>query len=193
MKIGQTIMIVVGGKEIHLVPRLRFAMRLERRPGSFSGLSREIMEGSLTAAVEIIRDHTAMPDLPKRILETGLPRLTTPLLNYVMGIAGIDLDDAPANDHGNRTKQRANIPFSEYLANLYRLGTGWLGWTPKDTLDSTPAEIMEAYKGRLELLRSIFGGKEEAPSPASDIPLDDKIKTAFASFNVVRMQRRKAA
>lgn len=193
MKIGQTIMIVLGGEAIELRPSLRFAMRLERRPGSFAGLTREIMDGSLTTAVEIIRDHTDMPDLADRIMETGLARLTTPLLNYVMGVAGIDMDDAPANDHGRPGKQRPSIPFSEYLANLYRLGTGWMGWTPKETLDSTPAEILEAYKGRLELLRSIFGSKDDAPSPATDIPLDEKVKTAFASFNVVRMQRRKAA
>lgn len=193
MKLADDIIIRLGGEAITLRPSLRFAMRLDRRPGSFGALSREIMEGSLSAAVEIMRDHTDMPDLPTRIMETGLPRLTTPLLNYVMGVAGIDMDDAPANDHGKPTKQRPNIPFSEYLANLYRLGTGWLGWTPQETLDATPAEILEAYKGRLELLRAIFGSKEEAPSPASDIPLDDKIKTAFASFNVVRVNRRKAA
>lgn len=190
-KLAQSITITLGGKDIHLVPRLRFAMRLERRPGSFAALSREIMDGSLSAACDIIRDHTDLPDLPKHILDTGLACLTTPLLSYLMAIAGIDPEDAPAND--NRTKQPGTIPFSDHLANLYRLGTGWLGWTPKDTLESTPAEIMEAYKGRLELLRSIFGGEQEAPSPASDIPLDDKIKTAFASFNVVKMKRRRAA
>ncbi len=140
--------------------------------------------------MEIVRDHTDLPDLPTRILDTGLARLTTPLLSYLMAIAGIDPDDAPANDNAAKGK---TVPFADHLANLYRLGTGWLGWTPKDTLDSTPAEIMEAYKGRLELLRSIFGGEKETPSPASDIPLDDKIKTAFASLNVVKMKRRRTA
>ncbi|MEX0404049.1 hypothetical protein ABGN05_00055 [Aquibium sp. LZ166] len=192
-KLADDIIVRIGGEAITLRPCLRFAIRLERRPGSFSILTREIMDGSLSAAVEIIRDHTVMPDLPKRILETGLPSLTTPLLGYVMGLAGIDPDDGPANDHGKPTKQRRDVPFSDYLANLYRIGTGWLGWTPKDTLEATPLEILEAYKGRLELLRSVFGGKEDAPDSKSDMPLDQKFKTAFGSFGTTIAKRKKAA
>lgn len=191
MKLADDINVRLAGELITLRPSLRYAMRLEARPGSFAALTREIMDGSLSTAVEIIRDHCDLPDLPQRILETGLQSLTTPLLNYVLAIAGIDMEDAPANEHGNHAKQRASVSFKEYLANLYRIGAGQLGWTPKDTLDATPLEILEAYKGRIELLRSIFGGKEETPK--SDMPLDDKIKTAFASFNVVKLQRRKAA
>lgn len=192
-KLADDITVRIGGEAITLRPCLRFAIRLERREGSFSSLSREIMDGSLSAAVEIVRDHTDLSDLPQRILETGLPRLTNPLLLYVMALAGIDPDDAPANDQGKPVKQQRETPFSEYLASLYRIGTGWLGWTPTETLDATPAEIMEAYKGRLDLLRSVFGGKDDTTDKQSDMPLDDKFKVAFGSFGTTVVKRGRAA
>lgn len=193
MRLAETITITLGADSIELRPSLRCAMRLERRPGSFAKLTRDVMDQSLSAAVEIITDHTDMPDLAKRILETGLPRLTTPLLHYVMGIAGIDPEDAPANDHGRPTKQRRDVPFNEHLAGLYRIGTGWLGWTPKDTLDATPAEIMEAYKGRLEMLKGIFGSGENETPDRSTLSLDEKVKTALGSFSTTKVKRTKVA
>jgi hypothetical protein len=57
------------------------------------------------------------------------------------------------------------------------------------TLNATPAEIIEAQKGRTELLRAVFGGGEEEPS---NLPLDDKVKTAFGSFTTTIVKRRKA-
>lgn len=191
-KLADEITVRIGGEAITLRPCLRFAIRLERREGSFSSLTKAVMDGSLSAAVEIVRDHTDMPNLADRILETGLARLTNPLLLYVMALAGIDPDDAPANDHGKPSKPRRDTPFSEHLASLYRIGTGWLGWTPADTLDATPSEIMEAYKGRLELLRSIFGGKDDAPDKQSDMPLDDKVKGLFGGRTTI-VKRGRAA
>lgn len=186
-KLADDITVILAGGAITLRPSLRFAIRLERRPGSFAALVQEIMDGSLSAACDIIGDHVRMtPDMQDAIL-AALPSLRGPLIAYVMACAGIDPDDAPAND--NRGQPRKSVPFDEYLIGLYRVGTGWLGWTPHVTLNATPAEIIEAQKGRTELLRAVFGGGEEEPS---NLPLDDKVKTAFGSFTTTIVKRRKA-
>lgn len=185
-KLATDIVVSIGGEAITLRPSLRFAIRLERRPGSFSKLASEVMDGSLSAAVEIIRDHDDSPFLESHVLDE-LDTLQTPLLQYVMALAGIDPEDAPANDNNAKGK---SVPFAEHLAGLYRIGTGWLGWTPDTTLDATPAEISEAYRGRLELLKTVFGGGGEEAAK-SDLPLDDKVKSAFASFNTVKVKRKK--
>lgn len=187
MRLGERITITLGSEEIHLAPRLRHAMRLERRPGSFGALVRQMSDDSLSAACDIIGDHVRMtPDMQDAILDV-LPSLKAPLIAYVMACAGIDPDDAPAND--NRGQSRKSVSFDEYLIGLYRVGTGWLGWTPHVTLNATPAEIIEAQKGRVELLRAVFGGGDE---PASDLSLDEKVKTAFGSFSTTIVKRRKA-
>ncbi len=188
MKLADDITVRIGGEAITLRPCLRFAIRLERRPGSFAGLIQEITDGSLTATCDLIGDHLDMTPHTQDAVFNVLPDLREPLLAYVMACAGIDADDnAPAND--NKAKGKP-VSFGEHLAGLYRIGTGWLGWTPADTLDATPAEIMEAYRGRLDMLKSIFGGGDETPK--SDLPLDDKIRTAFAGFTTVKVSRKKA-
>jgi hypothetical protein len=181
-KLADDIVIRLGGEDIVLRPSLRFAMRLERRPGSFGQLAREITDGSLTTACEIIRDHEpAMPYLKQRVFE-ALGELREPLMRYVLDCAGFD-PDAPAADNDNPQ----TVTFAEHLAALYRVGTGWLGWTPQDTLGATPAEIMEARAGRLELLKAIFGEAEKPKEKASFT--DDNVMAAMRSLGAVREAR----
>ena len=183
MRLASKITIKVAGESIELRPSLRHAIRLERREGSFSQLVRDIQDGSLSAAVEIIADHTNLPFLQNRVFDV-LSQLQGPLLEYVSACAGIDPEDAPANT--DEKSERKSVPFADYLTQLYQIGTGWLGWTPKDTLDATPAEIMLAYKGRTEMLNAIFGSGEDETPATDDRPLAEKFRSIFAAHGTVR-------
>lgn len=167
MRIADQITIIVGGEVIELRPCLRFAMRLERRPGSFEKLLTDVADGSLSAAVEIVGDHTGMLFLKNHVFE-ALPSIGDALVAYVMACVGINSDNAPSDDKKAKGKSAPLVSFTEHLADLYRIGTGWLGWTPTQTLDATPAEIMEAFRGRQEMLKAIFGGAEEKSEPKGD-------------------------
>jgi hypothetical protein len=186
MKLAETIEIKVAGKRITLRPSLRHAIRLERREGSFARLMSDIMDGSLSASCEIIADHCSLPFLESRVFDAGLDTLKEPLLRYVVACAGIDDElgeDAPKEKPGK------SVSFPEHLAGLYRIATGWLGWPPNVALDATPAEIMEAYKGRVEMLKAIFGSSEPTPNPPADF--GDKLKTALQSFEVKKVKRQR--
>lgn len=47
-----------------------------------------------------------------------------------------------------------------------KIGTGWLGWSEADTLDTEIATIWLAWEGRQEMLQAIFGGTPAADKPA---------------------------
>ncbi|GAB1581736.1 hypothetical protein [Phyllobacterium phragmitis] len=163
VKLADDTIISIGDTDIVLRPCLRFAMRLDRRPGSFAQLGKEIMDGSLTAACEIIRDHADIPMLETRILDNGIDRLKWPLIAYLGQCMGLDPSDTsePANDNSKATNGKPQTTH-DFLIGLYRIGTGWLGWSPEATLDASPAEIMEAQRGRMDMLKAIFGdGKAE--------------------------------
>jgi hypothetical protein len=182
MRLAEEITVTIAKEAVTLRPSLRFAIQLERRPGSFQNLTRDIMDGSLTAAVEIIQPHTDLDFLPNRIMDE-LDGLKPALLQYVMACAGVDRDDAPKA--APRGKAAKSVPFKDYLHDLYKKATGWLGWAPEVALDATPAEIQLAYEGRLEMLKSIYGNNEKA-QPDDDRPLEEKFRSVFSSFGTVK-------
>lgn len=170
----------LGGELIALRPTLRCALRLERREGGFTQLISDLQEGSLTAALFVLRDHYKHPFADVHVLDTGIDDVCAVLVRFVLECAGIDPD---AKAERNEKGEKLEVSFAEHLAHLYRIGTGWLGWTPRDTLDATPAEITEAYYGRVEMLRAIFGGGDTAKPKATP----DQIREAFRSLGAKRV------
>lgn len=177
MKLAEPIIVTIADTEIELRPSLRRAMQLERRAGSFRQLLSDISEGSLTAALAIIEPHAdGMLFLENRVFDE-LAQLQPVLTAYVLQCAGIDPEE-PATSR--KTKDKGQ-PFADYLTGLYRIGTGWLGWTPEITLDATPAEIIEANKGRMEMLKAIFDSGSEKTN-TDDRPLNEKFRAVFAGI-----------
>lgn len=181
MKLADDIVVTIGSEDIVLHPSLRHAIRLERRKGSFAALLREIEDDTFATARELIRDHHDHIELDFQIMD-ALTQLKGPLLRYVVALTGVDPDNSPAKGKG----RGKTVPFGDHLANLYRIGTGWLGWTPQDTLDATPAEIIEAYNGRLDMLKAIFGSSDKPATVADDRPLDQKFRSLFAAHGTVK-------
>lgn len=188
-KLGQSIQVRIGSESAILRPSLRHALALESLsegglPGLLSGLS----EGSLTIYCAIIRPHYHGPDMgfASRVFD-AMNDLQEPLSKYVISCLGVDPDKESDKQDGKA------VPFNEHLINLYKIGTGWLGWTPEDTLDATPTEIMLAYEGRIDLLKAIFGSPE--PKPETDgMSLDDKLKAVVGMNKIVKVpskQKRK--
>lgn len=182
MGLAREITITIAGELVALRPSLRHAMRLERREGSFAQLIRDVTDGSLTAALEIIRPIHPVPFLDAKVMDVGLDNLQAPLLLYIAACAGIDeelSDDAKAP--GNP------VSFEEHLTGLYRLATGWLGWPPNVALDVTPTEIIEAYKGRVAMLKAIFGGANDEEQEPVDTA--ERFTTVLRSFGTTKIMR----
>ena len=181
MRLAAPIIIVLAGEAVTLRPSLACAMQLERRPGSFKGLLDEIADDSLSAASAIIAPHHSHPTLASRIMDARLDVLRPTLIDYVLQCAGIDPDAKAAADG-------PSLSFAEHLQQLYRVGTGWLGWTPDATLDATPAEIMEAHRGRMDMLKAIFGSGEAVQPESKPASLDDKIRLTMAALGAKRVE-----
>ncbi len=148
---------------ITLRPSLRAAYVLERRYDGFDKLLRLVADGSLLAISDVIREGAGentvtryLDSLEGMSLHIGIDRLAGPAAEFIFALAGADrskpVQEAPGKP----------ISFEQHHTNLFRIATGWLGWTPDEAWDATPAEIMEAYKGRTDMLAAIFGGSKEA-------------------------------
>lgn len=191
MRLDQEIVITLDGKTIRLRPTLRAAYRLEKEFGGFDNLYAGLVDCSLTAVKAVIRasDQSSnagnfldlLADRPLRaVLEIVMP----PLLEHVGALIGFD-----PNFTGDSASGTISMTFAEYHDKLFRIGTGWLGWTPEETWNASPDEIIEAYKGRCEMLRAIFGGQEPDRPKAS---FDDQLRATMTSV-IARKRAQRAA
>lgn len=172
------ITIRVGRDTVYLRPTLRAALRLERRFG-FPKLLSAIADGHVGIMAEIIREGSAyttdIPNMLDAIVTNGvqisLEILTLPLFSFVASLVGADESDAGEAETGPR------VTFAEGHEHLFRIATGWLGWTPDTAWNATRAEILAAHKGRVEMLQAIYGAPEKpAGSPAT---ADERLKGAL--------------
>lgn len=183
MRVGEEFAVFLSGEVLSLRPSLRCAMKLADRPGGFPQLIRDLQDGSLTAICDLIADHASIQLLPNRVFDSGIDAFRAPLMAYVLVCAGIDMETEDTPHQGK------SLSFPEHLAQLYRYGTGWLGWTPEETLEATPAEIIEAVKGRAEMMRVIFGGKEPGEEPPPPTDLGQKFRVMFGGFGTTKIER----
>jgi hypothetical protein len=155
MRLADETTIEFGHEVIRLRASLRAAFRLERRHGGFDKIIHAIADGHLGVMADVVREssNTDLLDCIGRLpLRDAITRLVEPLSAHVLALAGVDAGSSKAEPGAER------IPFSEYFLKLFRLATGWCGMSPSEAWQATPAEITEAYKGRLELLGAMFGG-----------------------------------
>jgi hypothetical protein len=153
--------ICLGFETIHLRATLRAAFRLERTYEGFHNLSEAIALGHVAAFADLIREASDDPKAVDCYFEyvasnpmlVSIMELREPLLKFIPILSG-----AADAKGGDKTSSGPRITFEEYHTKLFRIATGWLGWTPEQAWNATLAEILEAHQGRTEMLASIFGG-----------------------------------
>lgn len=161
MLAADQIVLRLGGEVYPLRASLRAAIRLDRNHG-LPALAKGIADGSLSILSAILAECGAPANVfAGRALGEALPdacAACAQLLPEVFGLSDRDdRDDAPP-------QAGKSITHAEHLGQLYRAATGTLGWPPSQTLDATPAEIIEAATGRHafvgDILRAVFGAPD---------------------------------
>lgn len=55
-------------------------------------------------------------------------------------------------------------PWEEAFLEMFKVATGWLGWSPMDAWNATPQEITDAFEGHIAKLKAIHGSDGGEPS-----------------------------
>lgn len=150
-------------------------MALTSYPEGFAGLVHEITRQSLTAIRAVIlaaatdrreakaylRQTASLP------LASFLPDAQAAALAILAAILSTGDDaqtDAPSQ--GGKSKDTTpGKPWREHYSDLFRFGTGWLGWPPETVWTASPAELSEAFAAHADHLIAMSGGsKDEAPA-----------------------------
>jgi hypothetical protein len=161
-----TITIAVAGKTprvFTLRASLRAAITLYNEHGSYSALAAKLAAGSFSACRSIIKHCCTNPDELWRFeafvnagaLHAAILENQDDLIRFVQIIAGAD----PDSDNPETTGKP--MTFDQYHERLFEIGTGWLSWTPEATWNATKSEILAAYRGRMDMLKAIFGKADD--------------------------------
>ena len=157
--------IVIGHETIRLRPTLGAAFRLEQKYHGFHNLFNAVASGSVSALSDVIKEGCGQTSALTDYLDSSseddplvisLDLVIRQVCTFLLALSGNDAADV-VGDHGIKEQ----ITYLEYHTKLYRLATGWLGWSPEIAWAATPVEILEAQKGRVEMLKAVFGGKQE--------------------------------
>ena len=151
-----------GGYTVRLRASLRAAMRLERLHDGFGPLITKLDQFDTTTIRDTIfiaaSDYSAaqrfLASISTEPLQAYRHAVTGPLASLLAAFFPPEATDTTSTS----TTPVKPVPWSEAYAQLYQIGTGWLGWTPAETWAATPTEITQALEGRVAHLIAMNGG-----------------------------------
>jgi Conserved hypothetical phage protein (DUF2376). len=160
------------GHVVVLRPSLRAAVTLERLHGDWSGLLLCLDQTHLATVQALIRASAVNRNAAEALLSSFQNLPIREIKEAVIG----PLSDLMALFLAPMTEERAGEPkptnskpkpWSDAYAELFRFGTGWLGWTPADTWAATPTEIAQALEGKVAMMIAMNGGPDETDGTSS--------------------------
>lgn len=142
------IYVELAGEAFELRPSLRATTRLVRRHG-LPALYVAVQDFNVTVIADMLREAGIRPALLlAEIAAIGLGkvrfRLTGPLTQFVLAVAGIDPDDTTPS----KPATGKPMTLEQFHTQLFETATGGLGWAPEEAWNATTAEIVAAYKGQ---------------------------------------------
>lgn len=166
----ETLLTCNDNSHVSLRPTLRAACYLERLHDGFPGLFSRLEQSNLATIREVIMQAASSRQEAKAFL-SELEQLplrhvaeitVSPLLALCTGFF-------PKNDQNDSKKAKPSkavkpVTMQDVYSELFAIGTGILGWTPNDTWNATPSEIVAAGKSRnhfiSDILKAVFGAPE---------------------------------
>lgn len=157
-----------AGHVVLMRPSLRAAMTLERLHGGWSGFLLRFDQFNLTTVQALISASAVNPRAAEALLSSlgGEPIKTVKATLEGPCVALLSMFLASTGEQDGQGAQAAKqtdraLSWSDAYAELFQIGTGWLGWTPKETLAATPTEITDAFTGKIAMLKAIHGSADE--------------------------------
>ena len=153
---------VYGGNAVSLRPSLRAATQLEQYQGGFPALILKLQELD-TATIKAVIHAAATDRQEATAFLSGLANkplhmidntFLEPLYRLITGLM------SPSRKPAETQSTGTPVEWSDLYADLFKIATGWLGWTPTDAWAATLIEITEAFDGHVAKLKALHGDGE---------------------------------
>ncbi|WP_407473652.1 hypothetical protein [Sulfitobacter sp. PM12] len=174
------IALAYGGNTIWLKPSLRAATNLEALHGGFPALLSKLHDFDTATIREIIRyaapDRAAAQTLLNAL--SGASLRTVQQVTLAPAFALLTALMTPVSEKITGEAARAStgkaVAWSDLYADLYKIATGWLGWTPDTAWNATLPEILNAFDGHIDQLKAVHGSSEDQTTSAPTMSNDQR-------------------
>ncbi|MBW7056971.1 phage tail assembly chaperone [Paracoccus bogoriensis] len=166
-----------GPHAVTLRASLRAAVALDAMPGGFAAVWDGLAGQKLTTLHAVIRAAaTDRAEAERLIAHTATHPLAqfalcaqAACLALIAAYLPVDQGKAPLSSAPAR-------PIRDHLADLYRFGTGWLGWPPSEVWNASPAELEAAVLAHVDRLVMM--------TPDAEAPEDAAARNAQRQANI---------
>jgi hypothetical protein len=161
-----------GANLVWLKPSLRAATILEKQHGGFPALLTQIEEQNTTTIRAVIMASAIDTGAAQRLLEALADQPLTTVTETTLApcmtlVAALMMPEAADTTPARSTTNKPGMAWADLFAELYRVGTGWLGWTPGATWNATPSEILQGFDGHIAKLKAIHGAADDDDTSTS--------------------------
>lgn len=155
----------VHGHAVTLRASLRAAIAIDTLPGGFPKVLEQIARQSLSQIrAVLLAAATDRQDAQRFLTATANKPLASYLADAQAACLAVlaaliqagDDDAAEASSQGRASDKP--MPLREYFKTLFQYATGWLGWSPSDTWNASPAEIEAAFEAHTDRLVKLTAG-----------------------------------
>ena len=146
---------------------MRAGIQLEALHNGFHKLLVKLQQGDTTTLREIVTyaatDRGAAHDLLNAMAGATLASVQQALTGPAFALIGALMTPDTRKDQGEAAKATTSKPmaWADLYASLYKVATGWLGWTPETAWNATLPEILQAFDGHIDQLKAVHGAAED--------------------------------
>ena len=163
-----------GVTTVWLRPSLRAATIIEKMDGGFPAILHKIQQTNLSTLKAIISAACTSRQDEKAILAALADQPLAGIQSAVIGpcmtlIAALMMPSIGSGDDTAKPSTNAKpIAWSDLYADLFKMATGWLGWSPDTAWNATLPDIIQAFEGHTDKLKALHGGDDEEESGISE-------------------------
>lgn len=145
-----------GGHTITLRASLRAVAALDALPGGLAAMWSGVMRQRFTEIRQVLL-ATATDKAGARILLA--PLSDKPLVSFLgpAQAACLELFTHLLPEPSETASEGQGMTWADLVKECFGYGTGWLGWSSRETWDATPAEIMQAMTAKIAFQNAMNG------------------------------------
>lgn len=153
-----TIVLELNGTTFTLRPSLGAAIRLAYAY-ELPALAKGVAEGNLSMLAAVIAETSGAP--LSHVHAAVAPPFNGKLIKAINAAMAVLAEMLDFGEEDAKPATGTPMPLIKAFQHLFEIACGTIGWSPEIALNATPAQILIAYRGRVELLKALFGTSED--------------------------------